>query len=118
MKLKIDPFEKIVDQIRGVFKLGGRFGGPPDKVPPGGEGLFPESVPTRFETVATPLLSPYWRSLGFAKNRQRRDSVQYLIWRCGLVCYRFVYSGIATSGCETSRVQTVRISALGSYHRC
>ena len=49
------PFEKIVDQIRGVFKLGGRFGGPPGKVPPGGEGLFPESVPTRFETVATPL---------------------------------------------------------------
>jgi len=56
--------------------------------------------------------------LGFAKNRQRRDSVQYLIWRCGLVCYRFVYSGIETSGCETSRVQTVIISALGSYHRC
>jgi len=54
-------------------------------------------------------LSPYWRSLGFAKNRQRRDSVQYLIWRCGLVCYRFVYSGMETSGCETSRVQTVRI---------
>ena len=51
------PFEKIVDQIRGVFKLGGRFGGPPDKVPPGGEGLLPESVPTRFETVATPLVS-------------------------------------------------------------
>ena len=53
---KIAHFEKIVDQIRGVFKLGGRFGGPPNKVPPGGEGLFPESVPTRFETVATPLV--------------------------------------------------------------
>jgi len=40
--------------------------------------------------------------LGFAKNRQRRDSVQCLISvrRCGLVCYRFVYSGIATSGCD------------------
>jgi len=53
--MRMAPFEKIVDQMRGVFELGGRLGGPPDKVPPGGEGLFPESVPTRFETVATPL---------------------------------------------------------------
>ena len=52
------PFEKIVDQIQGVFKFGGRFDGLPDRVPPGGEEPFPESVPTRFETVATPLRLP------------------------------------------------------------
>jgi len=34
MNLKISPFEKIVDEIRGVFNFGGRFGGgPPLKNP-------------------------------------------------------------------------------------
>ena len=40
LKYKIGPFEKIVDQIRGVFNFGVRFGGP---------------VPPHQKSVATPM---------------------------------------------------------------